>query len=88
MAHTCVRGAELMYKYCEEHKLPAERVGKIIVAINEQEHPVIEELYRRGTANGVKGLEIIYKERVSPFPFVESLQFLLSSSLSPIMSCQ
>eukprot|EP00026_Physarum_polycephalum_P000782 Phypoly_transcript_00783.p1 GENE.Phypoly_transcript_00783~~Phypoly_transcript_00783.p1 ORF type:complete len:474 (+),score=57.43 Phypoly_transcript_00783:121-1542(+) len=65
MAYTCVHGAELMYKYCEEHKLPAERVGKMIVAIEEKEHPIIQELYRRGTANGVKGLEIINKDRIS-----------------------
>jgi L-2-hydroxyglutarate oxidase LhgO len=65
MAHTCVRGAELMYKYCEENGLPAERVGKIIVAVNEQEHPTIQDLYEKGTANGVKGLEIVYKDQVS-----------------------
>ncbi|KAL0079144.1 FAD dependent oxidoreductase [Phycomyces blakesleeanus] len=59
MAHTCVRGADLMYKYCEDHDLPVDRCGKFIVACNEEEHKQVEKLYRQGTANGVKGLEII-----------------------------
>lgn len=64
MAYTCVHGAELMYKYCAEKGLPAERCGKIIVALNEKEHEKVKLLYERGTANGVKGLEIIYKDEV------------------------
>lgn len=64
MAHTCVRGAELMYKYCEEKQLPVERCGKFIVAANEGEHAQVEKLYSQGTANGVQGLEIIYRDQV------------------------
>ncbi|KAJ8660787.1 hypothetical protein O0I10_003430 [Lichtheimia ornata] len=64
MAHTCVRGAELMYKYCEEKQLPVERCGKFIVAANEGEHAQVEKLYSQGTANGVQGLEIIYRDQI------------------------
>ena len=67
MARTCVRGADLMYKYCKEHDLPAERCGKLIVACNEEEHAQVEKLYKQGTANGVKDLEIIYKDEVNYF---------------------
>lgn len=65
MAHTCVRGADLMYKYCEEHDLPVERCGKLVVACNEKEHEQVEKLYRQGTANGVKGLKIINSKEVT-----------------------
>lgn len=65
MAHTCVRGADLMYKYCEKHDLPVERCGKLVVACNEKEHEQVEKLYRQGTANGVKGLKIIYSKEVN-----------------------
>lgn len=64
MAHTCVHGAELMYKYCEENDLPAERCGKFIVASNEAEHVQVEKLYHQGNANGVQGLEIFSGEKV------------------------
>jgi len=59
MALTCVRGAELMYKYCAEKRLPHDRVGKLIVAATEQEHAQVKLLYERGTANGVKGLRVL-----------------------------
>lgn len=65
MAHTCVRGADLMYEYCEEHSLPVERCGKLVVACNEQEHTQVEKLYRQGTANGVKGLKIMNSDEVT-----------------------
>jgi 2-hydroxyglutarate dehydrogenase len=64
MAHTCVRGADLMYKYAEEHNLPVERCGKLIVAKNEKEHAKVQMLYDQGVANGVKGLEIVYRDQV------------------------
>lgn len=64
MAHTCVRGADLMYKYAEEHNLPVERCGKLIVATNEKEHAKVQMLYDQGVANGVKGLEIVYRDQV------------------------
>jgi L-2-hydroxyglutarate oxidase LhgO len=64
MAKTCVRGAALMYKYCEDKKLPHERVGKLIVASNAEEHAKVQLLYERGTANGVQGLEVLDGEQV------------------------
>ncbi|KAL1926235.1 hypothetical protein VTP01DRAFT_5932 [Rhizomucor pusillus] len=67
MAHTCVHGAELMYKYCEENDLPAERCGKFIVASNEAEHAQVEKLYHQGNANGVQGLEIFSGEKVREY---------------------
>lgn len=64
MARTCVRGADLMYSYCQEHDLPVERCGKLVVACNEEEHEQVEKLFRQGTANGVQGLKIIYSKEV------------------------
>ena len=59
MARTCVRGAELMYAYCKEKKLPHDRVGKLIVAANEKEHAQVQLLFERGNANGVPGLRVL-----------------------------
>ena len=57
-ARLCTRGARLMYEFCERHSVPAEACGKLIVATTESELPALDELYRRGTANGVPGLEM------------------------------
>lgn len=55
-AKLCVEGQRRMYAYCEEHDLPFKRSGKIVVASFPSEVPAMEELYRRGTENGLHGL--------------------------------
>ncbi|ORZ15649.1 FAD dependent oxidoreductase [Absidia repens] len=64
MAHTCVHGADLMYKYAEKHQLPVQRCGKLVVAATKAEHAEVEKLYRQGVANGVKDLEIVYRDQI------------------------
>ena len=55
-ARMCVTGARALYAYCEEMKIPVDRCGKVIVALNEDELPPLDELERRGRENGVPGL--------------------------------
>jgi (S)-2-hydroxyglutarate dehydrogenase len=52
----CTTGARELYEYCDERRIPHERCGKVIVATTEQELPGLDELERRGRANGVPGL--------------------------------
>ena len=55
-ARMVVEGARRMVAFCQEHDLPYELCGKVVVATSEEELPRLEELHRRGTANGVPGL--------------------------------
>lgn len=63
-ARLCVAGARMMYEYSERHGLSADRCGKLIVATEDSELPRLEELFRRGNANGVRGLEMIGPEEI------------------------
>jgi len=80
MAKTCVRGADLMYKYCAANKLPHDRVGKLIVAVDKDEHKAVELLYSRGTANGVQGLKVLTGEQV------KAMEPAVSSAYSALWS--
>jgi 2-hydroxyglutarate dehydrogenase len=55
-AKLCVEGAARMYAFCEERGIAVERCGKVIVALGESELGRLDELERRGQANGVPGL--------------------------------
>jgi L-2-hydroxyglutarate oxidase len=55
-ARLCVEGAAELYEFCEGHEIPHERCGKVIVARHEGELARLDELERRGQANGVPGL--------------------------------
>lgn len=63
-ARLCVAGAREMYAYCEQHGIPTERCGKVIVATDLSELGRLQDLYERGRANGVEGLEMIGPDRL------------------------
>jgi L-2-hydroxyglutarate oxidase len=55
-AKNCVEGREALYRFCAENGIAHERCGKVVVAIEQSEIPALEELERRGRANGLQGL--------------------------------
>ena len=78
-ARLCVEGAAAMLRYCEERGIPFNVCGKVVVATTPAEVERLQELYRRGTANGVVGLEMIGPERLREIePHAVGLQALYS----------
>ncbi|MGH7853332.1 MAG: L-2-hydroxyglutarate oxidase, partial [Candidatus Binatia bacterium] len=63
-ARTCVTGRKELMKFCDDNSVPYEICGKVVVAISQEELPRLDELRRRGEANGLRGLEIIGTERL------------------------
>ena len=55
-AALCTEGARAMLDFVREHGIPYQQCGKVIIATDQSELPALEELYRRGVANGVPGL--------------------------------
>ncbi len=58
-AELCVEGAERLYTFCNANDVPNDRCGKFIVAADDHETGILEELAKKGTANGVNGLEMV-----------------------------
>lgn len=56
-AQNCTAGREALYAFCRERAIPHQCCGKIVVATRESEIPALEELERRGKANGLTGIE-------------------------------
>ena len=80
-ARLCVEGRKLLYEYCAARGVPAQRLGKLIVATNEKQASALEALYRRGLANGVDDLAPLTREEARRLePEVECVAALLSPS--------
>jgi len=58
-AKLCVTGAAAMVEFCRENGIAHQICGKVIVATHAEEFPGLEELRRRGEANGLTGLRLI-----------------------------
>jgi L-2-hydroxyglutarate oxidase len=63
-AQSCVGGRTELIAFCQANNIPYEICGKVVVATSEAELPRLEELHRRGLANGLKGMESIGPERL------------------------
>ena len=59
MARLNVRGVELARELCQKLDVPYKPCGSLVLALSGEELPVLQELYRRGTENGVPGLELL-----------------------------
>lgn len=56
-ARLCVEGRNAVYDICEAEEIAVKRSGKLVIATEPNEIPALEELERRGRANGLAGLE-------------------------------
>lgn len=64
-ARLAVEGRGAMLDFCAAEGIPHELCGKVVVAVSKDEQPRLQELYRRGQANGVPGLSLIGPERLA-----------------------
>jgi (S)-2-hydroxyglutarate dehydrogenase len=64
-AKLCGEGRGAMYDFCDQHGVPYEKCGKLIIARDESELPALDELERRGVANGVPGLRRLSSSEIA-----------------------
>ena len=68
-AQLAVSGIRQMVTFCRAEEVPHEICGKLVVAVTPEELPRLDELIRRGVANGLQGLrkiDAVEMRRIEP----------------------
>ena len=74
-AINCRAGYQQLLSLCDRENVPYDLCGKIVVATSEAELPLLENLYQRGLANGLTGLQKLDKAALKEHePHVSGLQ--------------
>src|SRR5690606_25814158 len=62
-AINCREGKLAMEAFCRDHGVAYENCGKVIVAVSEEERPLLAKIFERGQQNGIR-CELIGPERL------------------------
>ncbi len=73
-AINCRQGKKAMEKFCKEQDIDFELCGKIIVALNDEEVPRMQNIFQRGQENGVNCKIISREEMLEIEPHVAGVQ--------------
>lgn len=63
-ATNCIHGYQLLIDFCRQHEIAFDLCGKIVVASDEKELPLLETLFTRGQQNGLQNLRKLAKEEL------------------------
>ncbi|MFC2165825.1 L-2-hydroxyglutarate oxidase [Acidobacteriota bacterium] len=66
-AKNCVEGREALYRFCKEHGIAYDRCGKVVVATDPGEISRLNDLEKRGQANGLHGLRRLKPEQIREY---------------------
>jgi glycine/D-amino acid oxidase-like deaminating enzyme len=61
-ARLCTQGKRALEEYAERRGVPMRRTGKVVVAVEDSELSRLDDLFERGLANGIEGLELLSAE--------------------------
>ncbi len=76
-AKNCALGRQYMYEFCQQHDIPHEQCGKLVVATREEQIPILNELERRGIANGLTDIKRLKPEELKEYePHVSGIDGL------------
>ena len=74
-AKNCIDGYHMMIQFCDEHKIPYDLCGKVVVATDKSELGRLRDLFDRGRENGLEGLEMLDQARLKEIePHLAGLQ--------------
>lgn len=78
-AKLCGEGLRLCYEYCDEHKIPYKKIGKIIVATTPEQVVILKTLEERSIQNKVPDLQVLEGKQIQEVePYCRGLKALWS----------
>ena len=86
-ARFCVEGKELLYNYCDSHKVDYKKCGKYIVATDKKQLQQLDDIKSKAQHNGVNDLEFISAKHLKSIePAIKAYGALFSPSTGIIDS--
>lgn len=86
-AELCLEGRERLYAWCEQWQVPYRRLGKLLVAVSDEERGKLDALASNARASGVDELQPISGARLATLePAVRGVAALLSPNTGIIDS--
>jgi L-2-hydroxyglutarate oxidase LhgO len=79
------RGNQLLREYCQARNLRINRCGKLVVARDANDHPAMNELLKRGRANGIELHDIPAQEAKRIEPRVKTYERALWSPTTAVV---
>jgi L-2-hydroxyglutarate oxidase LhgO len=80
-ARFCVNGKTLLYQYCAGHAVPHSNIGKIVVAVAQDEIATLNSYVQKAEVNGVRDLRWLSRQELRDLePAVECVAGFLSPS--------
>jgi L-2-hydroxyglutarate oxidase LhgO len=77
----CITGKAMLYEICKRHGIPHRKLGKLIVAMDDEEVKQLEILLERGMRNGVSDLRMLNCYEIAKLePNVKAVAALFSPS--------
>ena len=66
-ARNCIAGYHMLIDFCRKYEVPFSLCGKVIVATEEKELPVLKTIYERGQQNGLENLKMLKAEELKEY---------------------
>ena len=63
-AKNCVEGRRALVRFAQEHNIPHDVCGKVVVAVEDSELPMLEKIHGIGQQNEIEGLERINADQL------------------------
>ncbi|HLZ15829.1 MAG TPA: L-2-hydroxyglutarate oxidase [Cyclobacteriaceae bacterium] len=74
-ALNCIRGYHLLVDFCRTHGIPFDLCGKIVVATEKKELPLLQNLFVRGQQNGLENLKKLSQNELKEYePHVSGIE--------------